>query len=105
MVDYTTGLATQDKTKQDKAVTDLIRYADDFGAFLSSANPNLPKSAVADLVKGHILTLKDVVDAQAGKEWPQGLCNLRLASSHMAMIADPLGMAIAKQFPEKYAQR
>ena len=105
VVDYTTGLATKDKAKQDKAVADLIRYADDFGAFLSSANPNLPKSAVADLVKGHILTLKDVVDAQAAKEWPKVYSNLRLATSHMAMIADPLGMAIAKQFPEKYAQR
>ena len=105
VVDYTTGLATKDKAKQDKAVSDLIRYADDFGAFLSSANPNLPKSAVADLVKGHILTLKDVVDAQAAKEWPKVYSNLRLATSHMAMIADPLGMAIAKQFPEKYAQR
>ena len=105
VVDYTTGLATKDKTKQDKAVTDLLRYADDFGAFLSSANPNLPKSAVSDLVKGHILTLKDVVDAQAAKQWPKVYSNLRMASSHMAMIADPLGMAIAKQFPEKYAQR
>jgi copper chaperone CopZ len=104
VVDYTTGLATKDKAKQDKAVTDLIRYADDFGAFLSSANPNLPKNAVADLVKGHILTLKDVVDAQAAKEWPKVYGNLRLATSHMAMIADPLGMAIAKQFPEKYAK-
>jgi copper chaperone CopZ len=105
VVDYATGLASKDKIKQDKAVADLILYADDFGAFLSSANPNLPKSAVADLVKGHILTLKDVVDAQAAKEWPKVYSNLRLATSHMAMIADPLGMAIAKQFPEKYAQR
>ncbi len=105
VVDYTTGLATKDQMKQDKAVADLIRYSDDFGAFLSSANPNLPKSAVSDLVKGHILTLKDVVDAQAAKEWPKVYSNLRLATSHMAMIADPLGMAIAKQFPEKYAQR
>jgi hypothetical protein len=105
VVDYTTGLATKDKAKQDKAVSDLIRYADDFGAFLSSANPNLPKSAVADLVKGHILTLKDVVDAQATKEWPKVYSNLRMATSHMAMIADPLGAAIAKQFPDRYAQR
>jgi hypothetical protein len=105
VVDYTTGLATKDKAKQDKAVSDLIRYADDFGAFLSSANPNLPKSAVADLVKGHILTLKDVVDAQAAREWPKVYSNLRMATSHMAMIADPLGAAIAKQFPDRYAQR
>jgi hypothetical protein len=105
VVDYTTGLATKDKTKQDKAVVDLILYADDFGAFLSSANPNLPKSAVADLVKGHILTLKDVVDAQSAKEWLKVYSNLRIATSHMAMIADPLGAAIAKQFPNRYAQR
>jgi hypothetical protein len=105
VVDYTTGIATKDKAKQDKAVKDLVNYADDFGAFLASANPNLPKNTVAELVKGHILTLKDVVDAQAAREWPKVYSNLRLATSHMAMIADPLGMAIAKQFPERFAQR
>jgi hypothetical protein len=57
VVDYTTGVATKDKAKQDKAVKDLIAYADDFGAFINSANPNLPKAAVAELVRGHILTL------------------------------------------------
>jgi hypothetical protein len=31
--------------------------------------------------------------------------NLRLAAAHMTMIADPLGNAIAKQFPERFAQR
>ena len=105
VVDYTTGLAAKDKAKQDKAVNDLIRYSEDFGAFLASANPNLPKNTVADLVKGHILTLKDVVDAQAAREWPKVYANLRMAASHMAMIADPLGMAIVKQFPERFVQR
>ena len=104
-VDYTMGMASKDKAKQDKAVADLVGYSQDFGAFLSSVNPNLPKSAVADLVKSHVVTLKDVVDAQAAKEWPMVYRNLRTAASHMAMIADPLGIAIAKQFPEKYAQR
>jgi hypothetical protein len=105
VVDYTTGLATKDKAKQDKAVNDLIKYSEDFGAFLSSANPNLPKNTVAELVKGHIITLKEVVDAQAAREWPKVYANLRTAASHMAMIADPLGMAIVKQFPGRFAQR
>jgi hypothetical protein len=105
VVDYTTGLAAKDKAKQEKAVNDLIRYSEDFGAFLSSANPNLPKNTVAELVKGHIITLKDVVDAQAAREWPKVYANLRMAASHMAMIADPLGTAIAKQFPERFVQR
>jgi hypothetical protein len=105
VVDYTTSLATKDKAKQDKAVSDLIQYSEDFGAFLSSANPNLPKRAVADLVKGHIITLKDVIDAQAARDWPKVYGNLRMAASHMAMIADPLGAAIAKQFPQRFARQ
>src|SRR5262245_23154099 len=31
VVDYTTGAASKDRAKQDKAVKDLIAYADDFG--------------------------------------------------------------------------
>jgi hypothetical protein len=38
-VDYTTGVATKDKAKHDKAVNDLVGYTQDFGAFLASANP------------------------------------------------------------------
>jgi hypothetical protein len=101
-VDYTTGAATKDKAKQDKAVADLVGYSQDFGAFLSSANPNLPKSAVADLVKGHILTLKDVVDAQAVGDWPKAYSAIRSAYHHMQMIGDPLAGAIAKQFPNRF---
>ena len=102
-VDYATGVATKDKAKQDKAVNDLVGYTQDFGAFLASANPNLPKATVAELVKTHVLTLKDVVDAQAMGDQKKAYTALRSAASHMMMIADPLAMAIAKQFPEKFA--
>jgi hypothetical protein len=101
-VDYATGVATKDKAKQGKAVNDLVGYTQDFGAFLSSANPNLPKDAVAALVKTHVLTLKDVVDAQAMSDQRKAFTALRSAASHMTMIADPLATAIAKQFPERF---
>ena len=58
IVDYTTGVATKDEMKQEKAVQDLVGYTQDFAAFLSGANENLPKDAVAELVKGHVLTLQ-----------------------------------------------
>ncbi|HKA34875.1 MAG TPA: hypothetical protein VKH64_16805 [Candidatus Binatia bacterium] len=103
VVDYTVGLATKDKAKQAKAVNDLVGYTDDLGAFLSSANPNLPKATVAELVKGHILTLKDVIDAQAAKDYNKTYMLLRTATGHMHMIADPLADAIVKQFPDRYA--
>ena len=83
-VDYASGVATKDKAKQDKSVSDLVGYMQDFGAFLASANPSLPKATVADLVKTHVLTLKEVVDAQGmgdqkkeqGTEKPSG-CHVR----------------------------
>ena len=101
-VDYTQGVATQDKVKQDKAVTELVQYTQDFGAFLSSVNPNLPKPVVAELVKTHVLTLKEVIDAQAAGNQVQAYTALRMAASHMHMIADPLAGAIVKQFPIKF---
>ena len=102
VVEYTVGVATNDKVKQDKAVADLIGYTQDFGAFLQSANPNLPKSVVADLVKDHVVTLKEVIDAQAAKDQARTYTTMRTAAGHMQMIADPLAEAIVKQFPDKF---
>ena len=103
VVDYTTGLATKDMAKQTQAVNALLGYTQEFAAFLSGANPNLPKDAVAELVKAHILTLKDVIDAQASKDPQKTWATLRMAGMHMSMIANPLADAIVKQFPSRFA--
>jgi hypothetical protein len=102
VVDYTVGVATKDTAKQNMAVSELVAYTNDFGAFLSSANPNLPKSVVADLVKHHVVTLKSVIDAQAAGDAAKAYRAVRAAAGHMQMIADPLADAIVKQFPEKF---
>ena len=105
VVDYTVGVATKDDAKKNKAVADLVQYTEDFGAFLASANPNLPKDVVANLVKDHVLTLKDVIDAQATGDMNKTFMAIRSAAGHMGMIADPLAAAIVKQFPERFANR
>ena len=105
VVDYTVGIATKDDAKKNKAVSDLVQYTQDFGAFLASANPNLPKDVVANLVKDHVLTLKDVIDAQATGDMNKTFMAIRSAAGHMGMIADPLAAAIVKQFPERFANR
>jgi len=102
VVEYTVGMASKDKAKQDKAVGDLMQYAKDFGAFLNSANPNLPQDAVADLVKHHAVTLKAVIDAQAAGDQAKAYAALRTAYGHMAMIAEALAQGIVKQFPKKF---
>ena len=102
VVEYTVGTASKDKSKQDKAVGDLMLYTKDFGAFLNSANPNLPQDAVADLVKHHAVTLKAVIDAQAAGDQEKAYTALRTAYGHMAMIAEALAQGIVKQFPKKF---
>jgi hypothetical protein len=101
-VDYTTGVATGDRAKQDRAVGDLLGYTQDLGAFLASANPHLPKAVVADLVKHHVVTLRAVIDAQAAKDHARVYAAVRAAAGHMQQIADPLADAIVKQFPERF---
>ena len=102
-VDYTVGVATKDQAKQQQAVDNLVAYTQDFGAFLESANPNLPKAVVADLVKHHVVTLKEVIDAQASGDYARAYAAQRTATAHMQMIADPLAEAIVKQFPDRFA--
>ena len=102
VVDYTVGKATGDRAKQDRAVSELVAYTQDFGAFLAGANPNLPRAVVADLVKHHVVTLKDVIDAQAAKDPARAFTAQRTGAAHMQMIADPLAEAIVTQFPERF---
>jgi plastocyanin len=102
VVDYTVGKATKDEMKQQQAVNDLVGYTADFGAFLSAANENLPKDVVAGLVKDHVLTLKDVIDAQAAGDAKAQFTAIRMAGHHMSTIADPLAEATAVKFPDKF---
>lgn len=102
-VDYTTGVATKDEAKQQKAVSDLLGYTKDFAAFLNSASPALPVDTVAELSKTHVITLKAVVDTQATGNSEEAYKAIRKASAHMQMIADPLAETIVQQFPKIYA--
>jgi hypothetical protein len=101
-VEYTTGLAARDKAKQDAAITSLVQYSADFGAFLSTASPALAKETVTELVKTHILTLKDVIDAQSKKNLDEAYDKLRTAAAHMEALANPLAEALVQQFPDKF---
>ncbi len=99
-VDYTTAVATKDEAARMKAVDDLTGYAEDFGAFLASANPNLTVEAVKGLLGPHVGTLTAVIDAQGADNHEMIYTHLREAYAHMSMIANPLSDAIIAQFPD-----
>ncbi|MDQ6682312.1 MAG: hypothetical protein M3Y88_03465, partial [Chloroflexota bacterium] len=102
-VDYTTGVATNDKAKADKAVNDLTTiYVPQFSALIASAT-GLPKDAVASLTTAHVLTTKAVVDAQGKKDFAAAAQKDRAAGQHMQMIGDALAKAIVAKLPDKFA--
>ena len=100
-VDYTKGKATNNQKMVAKAKKNLDGYRAEFGAFLESANPNLPADAVAEELKGHVTTLFAAIDSVvAGKT--NAFDRLRKAADHMPMTAAVLAGGIAKQYPDKF---
>ena len=95
-VAYTTALAKKDKAGQAKAVANLKRYTVVFGNFLASAT-GLPKLAVQNDLLGHVLELKNQLDAYAGKRYMKAATAYSAAYGHMFMTADLVAGAIAKQ--------
>ena len=94
-VDYTKGLATNDKQLVSSAQAKLANYKKDFSDFLGSAT-GLPASAIADDLQGHITTLEDAIQAIVSKS-PTAAANISMAETHMAGTAAVLAKAIAGQ--------
>jgi hypothetical protein len=102
-VDYTTGVATKDQAKMDKAVSDLTTvYVPEFATFLAGAT-DLPEAALTDLITEHVLTTKAIVDAQAKGDWAATAAADRMAGQHMKMLGDPLAKAIVAKLPAKFS--
>ncbi len=102
------AVASGDDDGKTQALADLDGYADDFAAFLNSANPNVDPAAFADNLRMHVGTLTAVIDAQA-EATPQESGNqqtaymaLRDAYAHMGGSAAALSAAISTQFPDLF---
>ncbi len=101
-VNYTVAAKKADKPGMDKAVADLNGYVEAISTFLSTANPNLPKQAVADLVTEHVGLLKGAVDNHGAKKYPESYAKEHEANEQIGKIADALAGAIVKQMPDKF---
>ncbi|MGI9027833.1 MAG: hypothetical protein ACR2FM_03265 [Candidatus Saccharimonadales bacterium] len=100
-VDYTVAAKAGDQAGMDKAVQNLNGYVEAISTFLSGANPNLPKEAVAQLITEHVGLLKEAVDKHgagdyAGSYDAQDRARVQITTQ----IADTLAGAIVKQNPD-----
>jgi hypothetical protein len=101
---YAKGVVMNDASMRKKATDGLERYAVDLAAFMSAANPHLPKGAVADLLRAHTRAVLGVIEAQGAKDHARAFAAIRAAALQSATIADPLGSAIVQQFPDRFGR-
>jgi hypothetical protein len=92
------GSATLKKSALDK----VTKNANEIAAFLSSANPNLPKGTVYGLLVTHAQQHIMFIDATAKKNWPGEADMWEPMVKHIYTISDAVAEAIAKQFPDKF---
>lgn len=99
---YLAASEKRDSKAQDAAMQGLVANADEIAAFLNGANPYLPKDTVRSLLLGHgghhAQQIQQLLDHQYGDE----AATWEHMRTHMNVIADALGDALAKQFPQKF---
>lgn len=102
-VDYTVAAKGGDQAGMDQAVQNLNGYVEAVSTFLSGANPNLPKDAVAQLVTEHVGLLKEAVDKHGAGDFAGSYdAQSRARTQITNQIADTLAGAIVKQKPEAF---
>jgi hypothetical protein len=94
-VNYTIGLATNDNGKVSQAQAKLANYKRDFSQFLGTAT-QIPPSAIATELQGHIQTLESAIQAIVTKSSTAG-AKIQMAAEHMDGTAQALASGIAKE--------
>ncbi len=92
------GNATLKKAARDK----LTKNANEIAAFVSSANPNLPKGTVYALLTAHAGHHITAIDATAKQDWSGEADVWDPMVKHIYTLSDALADGIAKQFPDKF---
>jgi hypothetical protein len=94
-LNYAAGAARRDAAVQSRALSDLTgTYIPQFAAVLTGAT-GLPEDALARQAKRHVLTTKDVVDAQAARNYREAARKDRTAAEHMETLGDQIAAASA----------
>jgi hypothetical protein len=97
----TDATAANDTAAEQKAMSDLNANVTTIAKFFSSANPNLPESAVQSLFAAHVahhaMEIPQIMKGDSQGE----LATWSAMQVHMNTIADALAAGIAKQFPDK----
>jgi hypothetical protein len=82
---------------------DWYQNADEISKFLSAANPYLPYQDVKDMFFDHLAKTKAEAVYQLTGDWDGDIANWEDIETMGLMMANAFGVAISKQFPEKFS--
>jgi hypothetical protein len=99
--EYMTASYGSDKGGKEKATANMLKNADEIAAFLSGANPYLPKKTLVSLLTAHGGHHMAQIDALAEKNFAAEAPVWDAMKNHIYVIADALTAGLAKQFPKK----
>jgi len=76
--------------------------ADQIAVFLSQANPNWPKATLKDMMRIHLSTTIDELDAVLSEQYDKSVTAFDAVLNHILNMSDALSSGIIKQFPDKF---
>jgi hypothetical protein len=93
---------SKDAKAQQAATMRLIDNAKAIAAFLAKANPNLPEATLVGLLSAHGAHHIAQIQQLANGDYAGEAKTWAAMRAHMFTIADALGDALARQFPERF---
>jgi len=100
--EYLEATVKKDKKAEGTATDHLTANAQEIAAFLSSANPNLPKDTLEGLLLAHGGHHIEQIQELQARQYDKEVETWDAMKKHIYVIADALTDALAKQFPDKF---
>jgi hypothetical protein len=101
--DFNTATVRHSEDSKNAAVQKLAANAHEIAKFLSGANPYLPEDAVFGLLSAHGAHHVAQIDQIAAGDFQQEAETWQAMRAHMLVIADAIGSALAKRFPDRFS--
>jgi hypothetical protein len=101
-VDLIAAAKASDQVKYSAADQLWRRNGEEIADFLSRANSNWPRAALADMMAAHLATTTKEVVARLNKKWDEETAAFDDVYDHILHMSDALSDGIVKQFPQKF---
>jgi hypothetical protein len=94
-----------DKQSLDAADARWQQNGESIATMLSQANPNWSKADLTDLMKKHLSTTTDELQARLDKDWEADVKAFDAVYDHSLKMADALSDGIIKQYPNRFGEK